>query len=182
MSAKSKSLFEATFWLALFCAAISAPLSASATPATPAGKFMKVDQVNRAKWDRAWTNLLNDAQQTFSPSLPILRAVEVDLVVANPGPKEDDLTLTILDEAGETLLSLTKTVPISDCDHALFVIPKDGMEITPGRTYRLRLTGGSLFGWKYVVGGYENGRATFNGKPLLPDARSTFLFRTFGDE
>jgi hypothetical protein len=39
-----------------------------------------------------------------------------------------------------------------------------------------------LFGWKYVVGGYENGAATFNGKPLLKQARSTFLFRTFGTD
>jgi hypothetical protein len=42
------------------------------------------------------------------------------------------------------------------------------------------LSGGITFGWKYVVGGYEKGEATFNGKPLLSQARSTFLFRTFG--
>jgi len=39
---------------------------------------------------------------------------------------------------------------------------------------------GATFGWKYIGGGYEKGEATFNGKPLLPGARSTFLFRTFG--
>jgi hypothetical protein len=44
----------------------------------------------------------------------------------------------------------------------------------------LKLSGGTTFGWKYVVAGYEKGAATFNGKPLLPGARSTFLFRTFG--
>jgi hypothetical protein len=44
----------------------------------------------------------------------------------------------------------------------------------------MKLSGGTTFGWKYVVGGYEKGDATFNGKPLLADARSTFLFRTFG--
>ena len=46
----------------------------------------------------------------------------------------------------------------------------------------LRLTGGATFGWKYVVGGYEHGEATFNGKPLLAQTRSTFLFRTFGEK
>jgi hypothetical protein len=111
-----------------------------------------------------------------------LLAVEVQLVVANPGPKEDDLTLTVLDAAGQTLASVTETVSTSDCDHRLFVIPKGGIYITPGQTYWLKLTGGTLFGWKYVLGGYRKGVATFNGKPLLPNARSTFLFRTFGAE
>jgi hypothetical protein len=92
------------------------------------------------------------------------------------------LTLTVLDASGETLASLAETVYSPDCDHLLFVIPKGGIEVTPGQTYRLKLTGGMLFGWKYVVGGYEKGAATFNGRALLPNARSTFLFRTFGAE
>jgi len=33
-----------------------------------------------------------------------------------------------------------------------------------------------MFGWRYIVGGYQKGAATFNAKPLLPNARSTFLF------
>jgi hypothetical protein len=41
------------------------------------------------------------------------------------------------------------------------------------------LSGGATFGWKYGVGGYENGSASFNGQPLLREARSTFLFQTF---
>jgi hypothetical protein len=138
--------------------------------------------VNAARWDKAWTNLVNDVEQTFTPSLPKLLAVEVQLVVANPGPETDDLILFVLDATGQTLTAVTETVPMSECEHVLFVIPKDGIYVTPGHTYRLKLTGGTVFGWKYVVGGYKKGVATFNGKPLLPGARSTFLFRTFGSK
>lgn len=60
------------------------------------------------------------------------------------------------------------------------MMPKGGIEVSPGQPYRLKLSAGATFGWKYVVGGYEKGEATFNGKPLLPEARSSFLFRTFG--
>jgi hypothetical protein len=104
----------------------------------------------------------------------------VELIVGNPGPAEDELTLTVLDSKGHTLAVVTQPVETSGCDHTMFIIPKDGIQVMPGEIYWLRLRGGTLFGWKYVVGGYEKGAATFNGKPLLKQARSTFLFRTFG--
>jgi len=141
---------------------------------------MTPDQVNTTGWDQAWTNLLNDAEQTFTPSLTKLMAVEVELLVGNPGATEDDLTLTILDATGQTLAAVTNRVSTVNCDRVMFVVPKGGLEVTPGQTYRLKLGGGTTFGWKYVVNGYEKGAATFNGKPLLGEARSTFLFRTFG--
>jgi hypothetical protein len=141
---------------------------------------MRPDQVNAARWDKGWTNLVNDAEQTFMPSLTRLVGVEVELVVGNPGIVEDQLTLTVLDATGRTVAVVTESVPTADSDHVMFVIPKGGVEVTPGQTYRLKLNGGTTFGWKYVVGGYKRGEATFNEKPLLPTARSTFLFRTFG--
>ena len=141
---------------------------------------MQPDQVNTAGWDKAWTNLLNVAEQSFTPSLPKLLGVEVELVVGNPGESEDELTLTIVDGNNKELAVVTERVRSENSEHVVFVMPKDGVELSPGQTYRLRLTGDATFGWKYVVGGYENGEATFNGKPLLRDTRSTFLFRTFG--
>ena len=45
---------------------------------------MEADRVN-AGWDKAWTNLLNVAEQSFTPSLPKLRCVDVELIVGNPG-------------------------------------------------------------------------------------------------
>jgi len=147
---------------------------------------MKPDQVNAAVWDKGWTNLINDVEQTFVPSAPKLLAVEVELVRGNPDPgkdgtTKDELTLTILDSEGQIVAAVMQTVDDTNCHHALFVIP-NGIEVTPGATYRLKLSGGTMFGWKYVVGGYPKGAATFNGKPLLKEARSTFLFRTFGPQ
>ena len=141
---------------------------------------MKPDQINTQGWDKGWTNLVNDVEQAFKPSLHLLTAVEVELVVGNPGPATDELTLTVLDSTGNPIAEITQTVPTQNSDQVLFVIPKGGVELTPGNTYRLKLTGGTTFGWKYIAGGYKSGSATFNGKPLLPDARSSFLFRTFG--
>jgi hypothetical protein len=152
----------------------------AAVPASVQQVSAKPDQVNTAGWDKAWTNLVNDAEQSFRPSLTPLVGVEVELVVGNPGPVEDELTLRVLDAGGQEAAVVTETVPTADSDQVLFVIPKGGVEVTPGQTYRLKLSGGTTFGWKYIVGGYAKGAATFNGKPLLPGARSTFLFRTFG--
>jgi hypothetical protein len=141
---------------------------------------MVPDQVNTAAWKEAWTNLVNDVEQGFTPTLPRVLAVEVDLVVGNPGSTEDLLTLTVLDIDGRVLSVMSKTVQAENCDQVVFVIPNGGVEVIPGQTYLLKLNGGTTFGWKYVVGGYAKGAATFNGQPLLPGERSTFLFRTFG--
>lgn len=59
----------------LWCAAVPAPLLAQ----RPA---MKLDQANTATWQNAWTNLLNDVRQSFTPALSKLVAVKVGLVVA----------------------------------------------------------------------------------------------------
>jgi len=161
---------QRAFSVTLHVAGNAATLHASATP----------DQANTAPWKNAWTNLLNDAQQTFTPSLPRLTRVEVELVVANPGPLDGDVVMSLQDAAGELLAFVSKIVPAADCSHVTFFFPNGGLRVLPGQVYSLRLRGGSLFGWKYVVGGYSKGAASFNGRPLLPDARSTFLFRTFG--
>jgi hypothetical protein len=141
---------------------------------------MTPDQANSAPWKDAWTNLLNDVRQTFTPSLPRLTGVEVELVVANPGPSDDEVTMNLGNAAGDVLADVSKTVLVTDCRHVLFVFPNGGLRVSPGQVYSIRLSGGSVFGWKYVVGGYASGVASFNGRPLLPNTRSTFLFRTFG--
>ena len=141
---------------------------------------MMPDQVNTKGWVRAWTNLVNDVEQTFTPSVPKLTGVEVELVVGNAGKTEDELTLSVLNANGRPLSAVTQRVSTANCDQVIFVIPNGGLKVTPGQTYRLKLSGGITFGWKYLVGGYTKGAASFNGTPLLRDARSTFLFRTFG--
>jgi hypothetical protein len=149
----------------------------------PSGKARAVntlDQANKAVWRDAWTNLLNDARQTFQPSLPLLTRVEVELVVANPGPPEDWVTMTVLDPDEVTIAVVSRPVSADDCVRVAFVIPGGGIEVSPGRVYSIRLTGSERFGWKYVVGGYADGEALFNDKPLLQGGRATFLFRTYG--
>jgi hypothetical protein len=108
---------------------------------------------------RGWRNLLNEVRQTFRPSMPRLTGVQVELVVANPGPSDDELTMTMENPEGETLALLSKTVPVGDCD-VLFVFPNGGLdlEVTPGQVYSIQLSGGSLFGWKSSWVGTRNGR------------------------
>jgi len=161
-----------------FAVTIHVGSAADNTAELPAS--MTPDQANTAPWKNAWTNLLNDARQTFTPSLPRLTRVEVELVVANPGPSDGEVVMSLQNAGGELLAVVSRTVPAADCRHVLFVFPNGGVQVSPGQVYSIRLCGGSLFGWKYVVGGYANGAASFNGRPLVPDTRSTFLFRTFG--
>lgn len=143
--------------------------------------LLKPDQSNPAPWNGAWTNLYNFVQQTFTPSLPRLTGVEVELVVANPGPESAEITMMVLNSEGVGLALVSKRVSVGDRAHVLFILPRGGLAVSPGKTYSIKLSGGDgLFGWKYVVGGYAKGDAWFNSKPLLKDARSTFLFRTFG--
>jgi hypothetical protein len=142
--------------------------------------FAKPDQANTAPWTQAWTNLVNDVEQGFTPSLPRLTSVEVEFVLANPGPADGALTMTLLGTDGKPLAIMWKSVPADDCGNVRFALPGSGLEVSPGQKYRIRVSGDTLFGWKYTVGGYQKGQAWFNGKPLLPDARSAFRFRTFG--
>jgi hypothetical protein len=141
-----------------------------------------VDQSNDAPWTNSWTNLVNNVRQTFTPSLPKLTRVEVELAVANPGKAPDEITLMVLDTQDNLLTEVSKSVSVSDCSHVSFVLPNGGLNVAPGKVYSIRVIGGMLLGWKYVEGGYPKGSATFNGKPLLANHRSTFLFRTYGEK
>jgi len=149
--------------------------TAHASPPAP-------DQANTATWANAWTNLLKDARQSFVPSRPKMTSVEVELVVANPGPSQDDVTLIVLNSTEEPLVQVSKLVETANCSHVVFTFPNGGLALSPGQVYYVRLVGGDLFGWKYTEGGYRNGAASFNGKPLLSDRNGNFLFRTYADD
>jgi hypothetical protein len=152
---------------------------ASGRPSAPLPS-RNLDQANTSAWKDAWTNLVSEPEQTFTPTLPKLTGVEVELVVANPGPASGDIEMTLRNEAGDVLAQVSRTVPVADCSHVLFVLPNGGLPLSPGQVYRIRLSGNSLFGWKYNDGGYQNGQAWFNRKLFRPEKRSSFLFRTFG--
>jgi hypothetical protein len=139
------------------------------------------DQANTKPWKNAWTNLNNAVRQSFRPLQPRLTGVEVELVVANPGPASGEVTMTLTNAEGDALAVVSKTVAVADCNHVLFLFPKGGAKVLPAQVYSIALNGdGGVFGWKYVKDGYANGAASFNGKPLLGETPSTFLFRTFG--
>jgi hypothetical protein len=106
--------------------------------------------------------------------------VEVELIVGNAGPSDGEITMYLRDAGGGVLAVVSRIVTVTDCSHVRFVFPNGGLAVSPGQVYSIGLGGGSLFGWKFVAGGYSNGAASFNGKPLSPDARSTFLSARLG--
>jgi hypothetical protein len=183
-------------------AAVRIPLADCANPDSPEGRtftatiyvrpgigappgayaFRTPDQQNPAPWTGAWTILgPNVLRQSFKPLMPRLTGVEVELVNANPGPSRTDVELKLLNAKGDILSVVSRSVSADDCQHVLFALPTGGWKVTPGQIYSIDLSGNEgILGWKYVVSGYKNGDASFNDKPLLRDARSTFLFRTFG--
>jgi hypothetical protein len=71
---------------------------------------MTLDQANTTTWQNAWTNLLNDVRQSFTPSLPKLVAVEVELVVGNPGASADTLMMKLMYPSGRPIVLTSKTV------------------------------------------------------------------------
>jgi hypothetical protein len=79
---------------------------------------------------------------------------------------------------GNALLGLARA---DESPAVLFLFPKGGVRVLPGQLYRIALNGAAgVFGWKYVKGGYTNGAASMNGKPLSSETPLTFLFPTFG--
>jgi len=151
-------------------------------PSPAAYAFRTPDQQNTARWTGAWTILgPNVLRQSFKPSMSRLTGVDVELVNANPGPRHTEVDLKLLNAKGDVLSVVSRNVSLDDSQHILFALPTGGWRVTPGQTYSIEADGSDgTLGWKYVVGGYKNGEASFNAKPLMRDVRSTCLFRTFG--
>jgi peroxiredoxin len=139
-----------------------------------------LDQINDfTAWKGKWEPVTHGVQQTFRPSFPNLVAVDVGLVLANPDQPDHKVTMTLLDNGRRLLAVVSQTVPVNQCDHVLFILPNGGVTVSTRQVYCIQLSGGSAFGWKCVAGGYGRGSALrSDGKPLLGDARATFLFST----
>ena len=144
---------------------------------------LRTDQANPEPWKNGWINAINVLRQSFVPSLPRLTGVEVELVPTHLGPATGEITMVLSNTEGEGLASVWKNVSADDCSHVLFLLPRGGVKVSPGQVYSIELSGGGgVFGWKYVMGGYAKGAASWKGIPLSSGARSTFLFRTFGTD
>ncbi|MCK4999960.1 MAG: hypothetical protein KAS23_10500 [Anaerohalosphaera sp.] len=111
-----------------------------------------IDQINLPDWDGGWVNIVpvNDVSQTFTPTLPYLTGVDVDILTGNAGRGGDTITAKIMrgndvlwsdsqyvDEGFNGLLNFELDIPI---------------QVTSGETIKLTLsdTGKVTFGWKYV--------------------------------
>lgn len=152
-------------------------------PSTVTGEAAtRLDQSYTDDSGAGWTNLVNEAVQTFTPSLPKLARVEVQLVEANPGSAEDVVTVTLLGSTGQPMVVAEKILSTEHIGWVSFVFANGGLDVTPGEVYGIEVQGTTRFGWKYAAKGYGRGEALFNGKPLLKGAHSSFLFKTFGSK
>ena len=60
--------------------------------------------------------------------------VEAELVVGNPGPPDDTLTMVLLDASERSVAVVSKTVPTANCEHVLFVFPTAARKSRPGNS------------------------------------------------
>jgi len=147
------------------------------------------EAVGRLQLDQAYTddsragstNLVNLAVQTFTPSLPKLVKVEVELVDINDTP-DHAVTVTLLNTDGQPMAIAEKALMAGDPGWVSFLFANGGVDVTPGEVYGMQISGGNRFGWKYTEGGYRKGEALFNGKPILKGAHASFMFKTFGSK
>lgn len=138
-----------------------------------------IDQTPEVPWSLAFTYIdsTSQAEQTFVPALPVLVAVEVNIVTGSPTRGDDTITLEILDDTGASLVSVSKDVA-GGFDGWLRFDIEGGLDVAVGSTLTIRLSdaGNVVFGWKFVADVYEPGSRATGGSPQDGD----FLFRTFG--
>ncbi len=139
-----------------------------------------IDQAPEVPWSLAFTYIdpTIQAEQTFVPALPVLVAVEVDIVTGSPTRGDDTITLEIFDDTGASLASMSKDV-VGGYDGWLRFDIEGGLDVAVGSTLTIRLSdaGNVVFGWKYLAGNlYEPGERARSGSTVDGD----FLFRTFG--
>jgi hypothetical protein len=122
--------------------AVTIHVGSGAGKPPPLYRSMTPDQENTAPWNNAWTilqdNRLRRLRQDFTPSLPKLTGVEVELARAKPGPAHDEISMALLDAKGQMLSTVSKTVTGDDCDHVLFFFPRGGWPVLPGQVYNHR--------------------------------------------
>jgi hypothetical protein len=127
----------------------------------------------------AWSNIVpeNHMRQTFVSEKKSIRSIEVAVLPVNPTapPTSDTLTLTLLDEQGQTLSSVSKTVPGGHNGWIEFVFPgKVKVNVGQKLMFELADTGRVIFGWKYRQDYYADGeRVCFKDKP---DQRTDWFF------
>lgn len=131
-------------------------------------------------WKGGWSNIApdNHMRQTFASAKESVRVIEVAVLTVNTNRLDasDTLTLTLLDERGTTLSSVSKRVSSGQDGWLEFVLSQE-TKVERGQKLVIELsdTGQVLFGWKYSGDKYPNGeRVMFKDKS---DYRTDWLFR-----
>ena len=140
-----------------------------------------LDQENNPVWAGAAVNIVpaNHVGQTFTPTMPRLAALEVNLITGNSGRGADQVTMQIL-KSGEPTFTTTATIPEGFHGWWRFDLPRGCLAVVPGEplTIQIKDTNSAAFFWKYAGNNpYPRGEALFGGASF---ATNDFFFRTFG--
>lgn len=135
------------------------------------------DQTNTPAWGGGWTNILpgGSASQTFTPTMPVLSGVDVDLFPSSVTPGDYNVTVQVL-RGSRPLASVTQNVPPGFDGLRRFELGT-GVRVLPGESIILRVFGsGNKFGWRFSGNTYPGGERFFGGTPRGDD----WMFRTYG--
>lgn len=139
-----------------------------------------IDQMAEPNWSGAFDYVAStsDVGQTFTPKYPVLAAVEVSIITANPTRGDDTLIMTILDEDGDDLATKSLDVENGFDGWLRFEFDKKvKVSVNDLLTILIEDGGNTVFGWRYYGSNYYKfGDRTVSGVPEDGD----FLFRTYG--
>jgi hypothetical protein len=153
-----------------------------------AGAQFTADQVSQPT-NRGWTVIEKETPvrtaQTFQPSLPVLNAIDVDIITGNPGYGPDTITMRVRNSGGTVIASASRYVLVGQSGPLRFQFSDSGVAVTPGATYTMEVedTGRGTFGWEYGLDPYPRGQALFEGhvfQCIGCAVANDFAFATYG--
>ena len=115
--------------------------------------------------------------QSFVPEKSLLVAVAVEITRGSRGVGADTITMKIIGEGEEILVSSSIHVCEFFQGWLRFDMPQQGVTVDAGKPLVIRLedTGKGGFGWRYGGDTYPSGSRVFLGSPQDGD----FFFRTY---
>ncbi|MEN6426745.1 MAG: SUMF1/EgtB/PvdO family nonheme iron enzyme [Phycisphaerales bacterium] len=139
----------------------------------------QIDQENFVAWQNGWVVAYN-RQQSFTPTLPILTAIDVGLVPANPQSGSVLLTLEVR-QGGHILSTMSQGLAGNYLGEAHFTLPIPTTVKTSEPAYIVLYDSPTCtLGWKYSGDTYAGGESYPFGTSV-PDPNFDFFFRTWGE-
>lgn len=143
------------------------------------GTLITVDQSNTPLWTGEWTSIQsdNDMWQSFTPSVPRLIGVDIDLINANPG--NGDALITVEIRRGVEVLRSASQVVADGFDGLLFFNLFPDVRVDPGESLLINVfdQGELTFGWRFAGDTYPGGERFVFGDP---QPASDCFFQTWG--